>query len=144
MKDISERVSYLQGLSEGLNLSESTPYGKIISGTLNVMNEMADMIKILQMDFDEFKEYVESIDDDLLEMEEFLFDNKEEDMDYITLECQGCGKEVFFDSDIVDDEDTIEITCPNCSEVVFIHDGSFDFEHNNNQDDLNLENNKQN
>ena len=64
MKDIAERVSYLQGLSEGLNISEGSPQGKIISGILGVLEELADEVVSMQYEFETFKEYVESIDDD--------------------------------------------------------------------------------
>ena len=39
--DISEKISYLQGLSAGLNISDASPQGKIISGILAVLDDMA-------------------------------------------------------------------------------------------------------
>jgi hypothetical protein len=125
LRDISERVSYLQGLSEGLNITEGSPQGKIISGILNVMNEMADEIMDMKKDFEELREYVQSVDDDLLDLEESVLD----DDDYLELECRTCGEQLYIESDIMDDEDIIEVTCPSCNEVVFINDGSFDHEH---------------
>lgn len=124
MKHISEKVSYLHGLSEGLNVADSSPQGKIITGMLNVLDEMANVISAMQDDFEEFKEYVESIDDDLSELEENVLD----DDDYIQLECSNCGEKVYFETDILDDEDVIEVICPHCNEVVFVNDGSFDYE----------------
>jgi hypothetical protein len=125
LRDISERVSYLQGLSEGLNITEGSPQGKIISGILNVMNEMADEITDMQKDFEELREYIQSVDDDLLDLEESVLD----DDDYLELECRTCGEQLYIESDIMDEEDIIEVTCPSCNEVVFINDGSFDHEH---------------
>jgi PAS domain-containing protein len=125
LRDISERVSYLQGLSEGLNITEGSPQGKIISGILNVMNEMAEEITGIQQDFEEMRDYIQSVDDDLLDLEETVL----EDDDYIELECRNCGEQLYIESDILDDEDVIEVTCPCCNEVVFINDGSFDHEH---------------
>ena len=60
--DVSEKISYLQGLSEGLNISDSSPQGKIISGILAVLDDMADNMLNMQCEFEEFKEYVESIE----------------------------------------------------------------------------------
>ncbi|MDD4802197.1 MAG: AraC family transcriptional regulator [Syntrophomonas sp.] len=124
MRDISERVSYLQGLSEGLNITEGSPQGKIISGILNVMNEMAEEITDIQREFADMREYIESLDDDLLDLEESVRDD-----DYIELECGNCGEQVFLEADIVDDEYDIEVTCPRCNEVIYINDGSFDHQH---------------
>jgi NAD-dependent SIR2 family protein deacetylase len=132
LKDFSEKVSYLQGLSEGLNISEGSPQGKIISGMLNVLNEMAEEITTMQQDFDEMKEYVESIDDDLFELEESVLDD-----DFMEIECSSCGEKLYVENDIFeDDDDVIEIICPRCNEVVFVNDGSFDFDPINLGDDL--------
>lgn len=124
MQDISEKVSYLQGLSEGLSITEGSAQGKIISGILNVLNEMAEEIGCIQKDFDEMQEYIQSVDDDLMDLEQTVVDD-----DFMELECQGCGEALYVETDILDDDDTIEIICPNCNEVVFINDGSFDHEH---------------
>lgn len=125
MRDISEKVSYLQGLSEGLNISEGSPQGKIISGILSVLEELSDTVVNLQCEMDEFREYLESIDDDLFDLEESIY---EDEGDLIELECHHCGEELVFDSDILEDDDVIEVICPNCNEVVFVNDGSFDYD----------------
>lgn len=124
MQDISEKVSYLQGLSEGLNITEGSPQGKIISGILNVLNDMADDINVLHQDFANMREYIESVDDDLLELEETVADDE-----FMEFECQNCGETLYVESDIIDDDDVIEVICPNCNEVICVNDGSFDFEH---------------
>jgi len=41
-QDIAEKVSYLKGLSEGSSITEGSAQGKIISGILNALNEMAE------------------------------------------------------------------------------------------------------
>jgi len=108
VRDITEKVSYLQGLSEGLNISEGSPQGKIISGILSVLEELSDAVVNLQWEMDEFREYVESIDDDLFDLEESIYD----DEDLIEVECQHCGEELVFDADILEDDDVIEVICP--------------------------------
>ena len=107
-----------------MNITGGSPQGKIISGILNVLNEIADEISGIQTKFDEMQEYIESVDDDLLDLEESVLDD-----DYMELECRNCGEQLYIESDIMDDEDVIEVTCPRCNEVIFINDGSFDHEH---------------
>jgi len=124
LQDISEKVSYLQGLSEGLNITEGSPQGKIISGILNVLNEMADEINGIQKDFEDMQEYIESVDDDLFDLEESVTDEG-----FLELECQGCSEQLYIESDILDDEDVIEVICPRCNDVIFVNDGSFDHQH---------------
>lgn len=123
MRDIIERVSYLQGLSEGLNVSDNSPHGKVIAGILGVLEDMATSLSSMEMDMEELKDYIECIDDDLTDLQE-----QAEDEDRIELECSNCGERVYFDADILDDEDTIEVLCPSCNGVVYVNDGSFDFE----------------
>jgi len=124
LRDMSEKVSYLQGLSEGLNITDGSPQGKIISGILNVLNEMADELNKLQVDLVEVREYMESIDDDLLDLEETIFEEDE----FMEICCKSCGEKLLIENDIFDDEDCIEVICPRCNEVVYINDGSFDYD----------------
>ncbi|CFX49027.1 Uncharacterized [Syntrophomonas zehnderi OL-4] len=126
LRDLSEKVSYLQGLSEGLNITEGNPQGKIISGILGVLNEMSEEISQLQEDMDEIREYLENIDDDLLDLEETIF----EDNEFMEISCRNCGEKLFIESDIFADvEDSIEVICPCCNEVVFVNDNCFDCGH---------------
>ena len=106
MKDISGKVSYLQGLSEGLNIREGSPQGKIISGILSVLDEMADSIKDIEEDYEELKDYVETIDDDLMELEEEWLG---EDGKFVQTKCSNCGEMLHFEADILDDDESIEI-----------------------------------
>ena len=55
MRDISEKVSYLQGLSEGLNISEGSPQGKIITGILSVLEELSFTVTHLQCEMEDFR-----------------------------------------------------------------------------------------
>jgi len=123
LKNLSERISYLKGLSEGINVAELGPQGKIMNGILDVLEGVIDDICVLRTEMEEFKEYVQSIDDDLNLLEEDIYGD-----DYIYMTCKKCGEEVYFDADVLEDDDVIEIICPKCNEVVFVNDGSFDFE----------------
>ena len=127
MKDISERVSYLQGLSEGLNVSDGSPQGKIIAGVLGILDDINYEIMSMKSNFEGFREYVKSIDDDLFDLEECLNQDGENNFEYREIACPNCSEKVYFSCEVMDDDD-IEIVCPSCNEVVFINDGSFDYE----------------
>jgi len=122
---LKQKVAYLQGLAEGLDIDHTDKEGKVIASVIQVLNDVAGHIEELRAAQQELEEYMESIDDDLNDLESEL---DFEDEDFIEVECPKCHKEVMFDSDILEDDDTIEVTCPNCNEVVFINDGSFDIE----------------
>ena len=44
MSYTTERVSYLQGLLEGLGISDATPEGKMIGKIVDVLEDIADAI----------------------------------------------------------------------------------------------------
>jgi DNA-directed RNA polymerase subunit RPC12/RpoP len=125
-RDITEQVSYLQGLTEGLNINDGGPQGKIISGILDVLNEISANIKNLREEVFELSEYLDSIDENLCELQGMVMED--DDCDKIELECSNCQEKLYFDADVLDDDETIEIICPRCNEVVFVNDGSFDYE----------------
>jgi len=132
VRDINEKVSYLQGLCEGLNVSDGNPQGKIITGILGVLDDISGILVDMRSEFNIVKEYIESIDDDLFELEE----NFKQDKNVVELTCDNCGEELCFDADLVEDDDVIEIICPRCNEVVFINDGSFDYDYSDYDDEV--------
>ncbi|SHG65869.1 hypothetical protein SAMN02745221_00696 [Thermosyntropha lipolytica DSM 11003] len=127
MRQMSERLSYLKGLSEGLNISEASPQGKILAGIIDVLEEMSDMINDIQYDMEDFKEYVESIDDDLYELEESFFDAEDDDRhEWVSTRCPNCGEDLYYEADMREDEDEIELICPHCNELVYVNEDTLE------------------
>jgi len=134
MSNLTDRVSYLKGLAEGLNLAESNE-GKLIDKILELLNEMAAELEDLRDDHEDLNEYVESIDSDLSEMEDLIYGEEDEcgcghchgdDED----EC-GCGHHCHcHDDEDDDDEDEglVEYTCPHCGEEMTFEVENFDFD----------------
>ena len=127
---ISEKVAYLKGLAEGMKLGEETNESKLLLKMLDVLEGMAEELAALRADHDELDEYVESIDDDLADMEEYLFDEDDEydeededdeDDEVVSYNCPHCGNEVTFEIDGFDfEEDNL---CPACGKPLFPADG---------------------
>lgn len=122
MKNLKEKISYLQGLAEGLRIEEGTKEGRVLSGIIDVLEDMADQIEDIEEAHIDLEEYVESIDEDLYELEGDVFGDDLDDEEYAEVECPNCHEVVCFDAGIMDDEDLIEVTCPNCDEVVYVND----------------------
>lgn len=130
MSNINDRVAFLKGLAEGMKLSDETNEGKLLLKMLDVMEKMAEEVTALRHDYDEMQEYVESIDDDLADMEEYLFEDEDEDDDdeeddedddVVSYTCPHCGNEVTFEVDGFDFEE--ENLCPACGKPLFPADG---------------------
>lgn len=128
--NIKEKIAYLQGLAEGLDVGKDSRHGRIMTGIIDVLEDMAHNINEIEDAQIGLEEYVETIDEDLNDLEEDIYedyaDNQqydEEDIsDLIEVECPNCHENVYFESDILEDQDVIEVTCPNCDEVVFVND----------------------
>jgi len=126
VKDLRQKVSYLQGLAEGLDISKESKEGRIITQIIEVLEGVALSIDDLRMQQADMETYLESIDEDLNDLEEDFYDEEEDDTDYVEVKCPRCNDIVCFDAEILDDEELIEVTCPRCNEVVFINDGSYE------------------
>lgn len=138
MFELKNKISYLQGLAEGLGFDKNSREDKLFAAILEVLDEMTQAISDLAEDQVDLEEYMEAIDQDLGDLEEDYYgescdceeceddseDDEYEDMDYVEVECPKCHDIVRFDSSILDDDDIIEVTCPNCDEVVYINDDS--------------------
>lgn len=133
MSNITDRVAYLKGLAEGMQLDKEKNAHKLLLEVISTLSDMADEIAAMSDAQDELNEYVESIDDDLADLEEVLFaeedemfDDDDDDESYdddddedpqVFYNCPHCGFELTFNvSDIDFDDDTL---CPECHKPVF-------------------------
>ena len=118
---LTERAAYLKGLADGLKLDDSTKEGKILKEVLDALEDMATAITDIEDDFEDLSEYVESIDESLVEVENEVFgddedfDDYDDEDDYFEVECPACKETICIDYSMYD-EDTIK--CPNCGETV--------------------------
>ena len=125
MSKLTDKVSYLKGLADGMKLNMDKDANKLIMEILGALGEFADEMQAMADAHDELNEYVESIDDDLADLEDTLFGDEEEDEDeedvemddIITYACPECGHEIEFHADDVDlSEDYL---CPACGKPIF-------------------------
>ncbi|EGO64243.1 CD1247 N-terminal domain-containing protein [Acetonema longum] len=119
MGNVKEKVAYLQGLTKGLNVSGESSEGKILLNMIDVLESLAQEIHLLSHDHQELQDYVETIDEDLHDLEETVYEDEPADEPIVEVECPRCHETVTFGADNLEDEDVIEITCPTCGEVVY-------------------------
>lgn len=138
MENLSQKVSYLKGYAEGLEISPKSDEGKLITKMLDVLEEMAETIEDLEYaqadtdeiveeldeavlamaddfygdDFDDFDDY-DDYDDDL-DLDDY--DDYDDGDDYFEIQCPNCGEDVMVDFDMIDGDNAI--VCPNCHEEI--------------------------
>ena len=127
----SEKVAYLKGLADGLNLGKETKEEKLISAIIDTLECIALDIEDLEDTVFEMGEELDAISDDLSVVEDFLLDEDDDN------DCCCC------DDDDYDDDDhhccsghgghhgggccgghqhqvLYEITCPACENAITI------------------------
>ena len=113
MSYISEKIAFLDGLAEGLEVGEEK-YGKLIRGMIDALGAIAEELEQQNEAIDDLSDRVDDICDELDDLED-AFDDEDEDT-IIQVKCPHCGEEVYFDMDMLDDEDSL--ICPNCNEEI--------------------------
>lgn len=113
---ISEKVAYLKGLAEGLNLdTEKSKEGKLISVMIGIMEELAMSVEDLEENALNLGEEIDVLSDDLADVEEVVFDEDEDEEDYdddwFEVECPACGADIVVDDEALADG---EVECPGC------------------------------
>ena len=107
---ISEKVAYLKGLAEGLNIdTEKSKEGKLISVMIGILEEIGLSIEDLEENTVALGEEIDAISDDLSDVESVVFEEDDDDGDCCC-------------DDDDDDDDFFEVECPNCDEPLFIGD----------------------
>ena len=118
---ISEKVAYLKGLAEGLNIdTEKSKEGKLISVMIGILEEIGMSIEDLEENTVALGEELDAVSDDLADVEKAVFDEDEdddcccdEDDDFFEVECPNCGETLVIDEDVLEEG---AIQCPNCRE----------------------------
>ncbi len=126
---ICEKVSYIKGLAEGLGLDDATKEGKVLNAIIDVLTDIAEEIDYIEEDYAELSEQVDAVDEDLASVEDFIYEDEDEDGcdcgccdddDLYEVECPKCHDVIYLDEDMLAEEG---ITCPNCGT-----DLEFDFD----------------
>lgn len=121
MEFLYEKVAYLKGLADGLDIEETTKEGRLLVSIIDILEDFADAIVELDEDTDEVVEYLEAMDEDLTNVEDDLYEDDEYDeddeIDFVEIECPNCHEDVYVDEDLLY-EDDIDVICPRCHEIV--------------------------
>ncbi len=116
---LTEKMSYLKGYIDGIDLDTSSKEGKVLATMADVMHEMVAYIEDLQGQVDELTELCEILDEDLGCVEDDFYDEDDFDDD---------DEDDFddFDDEDLDDEDLYEVVCPTCGDSILLDGGMLD------------------
>jgi len=141
----AEKVAYLKGLMEGMNIDRESNEGKLFSVYADILNDVALDIEELESDIFDLGEDVDAISDDLSDVEDYLFEDDEDDDDddydydddedydedeeplFFEVTCPACENTITVDEDVVN---LGTIQCPNCGEML-----EFEFDEDDEEED---------
>lgn len=109
---ISEKVSYIKGLADGLVLDANNKQDKILKAIIDVLDDIALSISDLEDGCAELCEQIDAVDEDLSALEDDFYDDGDED-----------DEEEEYDED---DDETFEVKCPSCNDVIYLDAGMID------------------
>ena len=108
---ISEKVAYLKGLAEGLALDTESKEGKLISVMIGILEEVGLSIEDLEENALALGEEIDTISDDLADVESVVYGEDEDEDDYFEVECPNCEEPIVIDDKALAEG---EVECPNC------------------------------
>lgn len=137
--EILERVAYLKGLAEGMELNTDKKEGKLLAAIIDVLDDIALELEDIKDEQTELADGLDAVSDDLEDVEDVVFgdfdddddddeyyeDDLDEDEECYATTCPTCEETIYFDESILDDG---EVICPNCGEKLEFDLGSLEEE----------------
>lgn len=120
---ITEKVAYLKGLADGLDLDkEPSKEAKLLTKIIDILEDIGLAVEDLEDEIEAVEEEVDAISEDLEDVEDMIFEDYDEEDDDDEIDfancCGGCGD--------VDDDAFFEIECPSCGEDIVIDESVLD------------------
>ena len=81
MMTLTEKLAYIKGLAEGLGVDGATKEGKVLLALVDLLDDVTTAVSELESDMDQAYEELDAIDEDLTDIEDFLWEDDEDDCD---------------------------------------------------------------
>lgn len=109
--EIMEKVAYLKGLAEGMELDTEKKEGKLLAAIIDVLEDIALELEDIHDETSELADGLDAVSDDLEDVEDVVFGDEDEDEDDEDSE--------YYEDDLDEDEDCYATTCPTCEETIY-------------------------
>mgnify|MGYP004538351329 CR=1 FL=1 len=115
-----ERVAYIRGLAEGLELDTDKKEVKVIDAMLTLLEDMALSISDLEEGYEDMVDQLDAVDEDLCTLEDDFYEGDahcdcDDDDFYYEVTCPSCQETICLGEDMLEQG---EIDCPNCGECL--------------------------
>lgn len=106
---VNKKLGYVKGLADGLDVSKTTPEGRLLLAIVDLLDEMAEEIE-------ELAETVEDLEGDVEELADDFYD----DEDLLHLDDDDDDDDEDEDEDDDDEDDSSSPPCPKCGTPIMI------------------------
>ena len=118
--EILEKVAYMKGLAEGIDLDVKSKEGKLLKVMMDILDDMALELQDIRDEQADLEDGLDAVSEDLADVEGYLFDTEddeeddgEDDEEVYQTTCPNCEEDVFFDESVLAEGG---VECPNCGE----------------------------
>lgn len=113
----TEKVAYIRGLAEGLELDDSKKEVKVLNAIIDLLDDMALSLCDMEENLGDMADQLDSVDEDLGSLEEEFYGDDDDDLDddecYYEVTCPNCNETICLSEDIIADG---RMDCPSCGE----------------------------
>ncbi len=115
-----EKVAYIRGLAEGLELDDSKKEVKVLNAIIDLLDDLAMSLADLEDGYSDMADQLDAVDEDLGSLEDDFYGDDEDDEDdedtcYYEVTCPNCHETICLSEDIIEDG---QMDCPNCGETL--------------------------
>ena len=112
----TEKVAYIRGLAEGLELDDSKKEVKVLNAIIDLLDDLAMSLADLEDGYSDMADQLDAVDEDLGSLEDDFYGDDEDDEDdedtcYYEVTCPNCHETICLSEDIIED---CQMDCPNC------------------------------
>ena len=115
----TEKVAYIRGLAEGLELDNNKKEVKVLHAIIELLDDMALSMSDLEEGYNDMADQLDAVDEDLGSLEDDFYGDDEDDDDedecYYEVTCPNCHETICLSEDIIEDG---QMDCPNCGETL--------------------------
>ena len=116
----TEKVAYIRGLAEGLELDDSKKEVKVLNAIIDLLDDLAMSLADLEDGYGDMADQLDAVDEDLGSLEDDFYGDDEDDEDdedtcYYEVTCPNCHETICLSEDIIEDG---QMDCPNCGETL--------------------------
>ena len=115
---VSDKVSYLKGLADGLGLDKDSKEGKLFAAVIDTLDAISCQLEGLEESVEEITDEVDAISEDLEDLEGYVFDDEDEDDEEelcCPSHCGGCHGSEDEDEEEEEDDYVYSVLCPKCN-----------------------------